>query len=124
MTVELDREDRPNTAGCLSVGTGDWASGRVDVPGSVLDEIHEMRKTLMLDATPDAPVLLLVEDVAKLLGLPATCFHLTLGSKVLRDFMSLAAEGVGSIRACARLRGRLQPVNGGFGGGCFGGGGD
>ena len=32
---EFDREDRPNTAGCLSVGTGDSASGRVDVPGSV-----------------------------------------------------------------------------------------
>ena len=32
---ELDREDMPNTAGCLSAGTGDWASGRVDVPGSV-----------------------------------------------------------------------------------------
>ena len=30
---EFHKEDRPNTAGCLSVGTGDWASGRV--PGSV-----------------------------------------------------------------------------------------
>ena len=33
---EFDREDRPNTASCLSAGTRDWASGRVDVPGSVL----------------------------------------------------------------------------------------
>ena len=41
--------------------------------------------------------------------------------------MTLAAEGVGSdsvIRACARLRGGMQPVNGGFSGGGFGGGGD
>ena len=39
------REDRPNTAGCLSVGTGDWASGRVDVPGSVpLDVPYESQQ--------------------------------------------------------------------------------
>ena len=41
--------------------------------------------------------------------------------------MSLAAEGVGSdsvIRVCARMRGRMQPVNGGFRGGGFAGGGD
>ena len=107
--VELDREDRPNTAGCLSAGTGDWTSGRVDVPSSVLlEESYDMQqhsaasvatessstpfsfqamvislggKTLMFDAIPDAPVLSLVEDVAKLLGLPATCFYLTVGSK-------------------------------------------
>ena len=148
---EFHREDRPNTAGCLSVGTGDWASGRVDVPGSVHDEIYEMRqrpdassaavsnessstpdriqamiislsgKTLMIDAIPDAPVLLLVEDVAKMLG------YLTVGSRVLRDCVSLAAEGVGSdsvIRVCARMREGMQPVNGGFGGGGFGGRGD
>ena len=43
-------------------------------------------------------------DVAKVLDLPDTCFYLTVGSKVLRDYMSLAAEGVGSgsvIRVCA-----------------------
>ena len=104
----------------------DWASGRVDVPGSVNDEIYDMRqrpdassaavsnessstpdriqamiislsgKTLMIDANPDAPVLLLLEDVAKVFGLPETCFYLTVGSRVLRDCMSLAAEGVGS----------------------------
>ena len=151
---EIHREDRPNTAGCLSAGTGDWASGRVDVPGSVDDEIHAMRhrseaseatessstpdmiqamvislsgKTLMIDADPEAPVLLLVEDVAKVLGLPETCFYLTVGSRVLRDCMSLTAEGVGSdsvVRVCARMRGGMQPVNGGFGGGGFVGGGD
>ena len=33
---EFDREDRPNTAGCLSVGTRGWASGRVDVPAVFL----------------------------------------------------------------------------------------
>ena len=131
---EFHREDKPNTAGCLSEGTGNWASGRVDVPGSVDDEIYDMRQrpdalsaavsnessstpdriqamlisltgeTLMIDAVPDAPVLLLVEDVAKLLGLPETCFFLTVGSRVLRDCMSLAAEGVGSdsvFRVCA-----------------------
>ena len=90
---------------CLSAGTGDGASGRVD--GSVLDESYEMRqrsaassvatessstpvsfqamvislggKTLMIDAIPDALVLLLVEDVARLLALPDTCFYLTVG---------------------------------------------
>ena len=80
-------------------------------------------KTLMIDATPDAPVLLLVEDVAKVLGLPDTCFYLTVGSKVLRGYMPLAAEGVGSdsvIRVCARMRGRMQRVSGGCGGGDFG----
>ena len=120
--VELDRKDRPNTASCLSAGTRDWASGRVDVPGSVLlEESYEMQqrsaassvateleysvqfpghgdlsgwKTLMIVAIPDAPVLSLVEGVAKLLGLPATCFYLTVGSKVLRDYMSLAADVV------------------------------
>ena len=80
---ELDREDRPDTAGCLSAGIGDQAPGRVDVPGSVSDEIYEMRqpvgkatessstpvrfqamvislggKKLMIDATPDALMLL------------------------------------------------------------------
>ena len=98
--VKLDREDRPNTAACLSAGTGDWASGRVDVPGSVpLDEPYEMQqrpaasstatesssapfsfqamvislggKTLMLDVNSDASVLSLVEDVAELLGFPS-----------------------------------------------------
>ena len=62
----------------------------------------------MLDVSPDTLVLSLVEDVAELLGLPATCFYLALGSRVLRASMSLAAEGVVSgsvIRACARLRG-------------------
>ena len=81
----------------------------------------------MLDVSPDTLVLSLVDDVAELLGLPATCFYLTLGSRVLRDSMSLAAEGVGSgsvIRTCARLRGGMQPVSGGFSGGSFGGGGD
>ena len=147
---EFDREDRPNTAGCLSAGSGDWASGRVDVPGSVpLPEPYESQqrsaatpvvpesssapfsfqamiislsgKTLMLDVSSDTLVLSLVEDVAELLGLPATSFYLTL------DSMSLAAEGVGSgsvTRTCARLRGGMQPVNGGFSGGGFGGGGD
>ena len=43
--VELDREDRPNTAGCVSAATGDWASGRVDVPSSVpLAEPYEMQQ--------------------------------------------------------------------------------
>ena len=94
---EFDREDRPNTAGSLSVGTWDWASGRVDVPCSVpLDVAHESQqrsaaspaapesssvpfsfqamiislggKTLMLDVSPDTLVLSLVEDVAELLG--------------------------------------------------------
>ena len=81
----------------------------------------------MIDAIPDAPVLLLVEDVAKLLGLPETCFYVTVGSRVLRDCMSLAAEGVGSdsvIRVCAGVRAGMQPVNGGFRGDGFGGGGD
>ena len=42
---ELDREDRPNTAGCLSAGSGDWGSGRVHVPGSVpLAEPCEMQQ--------------------------------------------------------------------------------
>ena len=109
---EIHREDRPNTAGCLSAGIGDWASGRVDVPGSVDHEIHAMRhhseaseaaessstpdmiqamvislsgNTLMIDADPEAPVLLLVEDVAKVLGLPESCFYLTVGSRVLRE---------------------------------------
>ena len=62
----------------------------------------------MLHVNPDTLVLSLIEDVAELLGLPATCFYLALGSKVLRDSMSLAGEGVGSgsvICACARLRG-------------------
>ena len=83
---ELDREDRPNTASCLSAGTGDWASGRVDVPGSVFVDVpHESQpqsaastvapesssapfsfqamfislggKTLMLDVSPDTLVL-------------------------------------------------------------------
>ena len=153
---ELDREDRPNTAGCLSAGTGDWASRRVDVPGSVpLDVPYESQpqsaastvapesssapfsfqamvislggKTLMLDVNPDALVLSLVDDVAELLGLPASCFYLSLESRVLRGSMTLAAEGVGSdsvIRACARLQGSMQPGNGGFSGGGFGGGGD
>ena len=134
----------------------DWASGRVDVPGSVhLDMPHESQpqsaastvapesssapfrfqamvislggKTLMLDVSPDTLVLSLVDDVAELLGLPASCFSLSLGSRVLRGSMTLAAEGVGSdsvIRACARLRGGMQPVSGGFSGGGFGGGGD
>ena len=130
--VELDREVWPNTAGCLSAGTGDWASGRVDVPGSVpLAEPCEMQRLpaassvatesssaqfsfqamvislggkTLIDATPDAPVLLLVEDVARLLGLPDTCFYLALGSRVLRDYMSL-------IRVCARMRGECnRPV--------------
>ena len=81
----------------------------------------------MLDVSSDTLVLSLVEDVAELLGLPATCFYLTLGSRVLRGSMSLAAEGVESgsvIRTCARLRGGMQPVSGGFSGGSFGGGGD
>ena len=124
----------------------------MDVPGSVDDEIYDMRqrpdalsaavsnessstpdriqamvislsgKTLMIDANPEAPVLLLVEDVAKVLGLPETCFYLTVGSRVLRDCMSLAADSV--VRVCARMRGRMQPVNGGFRGDGFGGGGD
>ena len=151
---EIHREDRPNTAGCLSAGIGDWASGRVDVPGSVDHELRAMRhrseaseaaessstpdmiqamvislsgKTVMIDADPEAPVLLLVEDVAKVLGLPRSCFYLTVGSRVLREGMSLSAEGVGSnsvVRVCARMRGGMQPVNGGFGGGGFVGGGD
>ena len=77
----------------------------------------------MLDVSPDTLVLSLVEDVAELLGLPAACFFLSLGSRVLRGSMTLAAEGEGSdsvIRACARLRGGEQPVNGGFSGGGFG----
>ena len=41
-------------------------------------------------------VLSLVEDVAEFLSLPGSCFYLALGSRVLRDSMSLAAEGVGS----------------------------
>ena len=57
--------------------------------------------TLMIDATPDAPVLLLVEDVARLLGLPDTCFYLALVSRVLRDYMS-------RIRVCARMRGECN----------------
>ena len=145
---EVDREDRPNTAGCLSAGTGDWASGRVDVPGSVhLDMPHESQpqsaastvapesssapfrfqamvislggQTLMLDVSLETLVLSLVDDVAELLGPPASCFYLSLGSRV--------AEGAGSdsvIRACARLRGSMQPDNGGFSVGGFGGGGD
>ena len=81
----------------------------------------------MIDVSPDTLALSLVEDVAQLLGLTTTCFYLALGSRVLRDSVSLVAEGVGSdsvIRACARLRGRMQPVNGGFRSGGFGGGGD
>ena len=67
---------------------------------STLDRIQAMLisltgKTFMIDAILDAPVLFLVEYVAKLLGLPETCFYLTVGSRVLRDCMSLAAEGVG-----------------------------
>ena len=65
----------------------------------------------MIDAISDALVLSLVEDVAKLLGLPATCFYLTVGSKVLRDYMSLAAEGVGSdsvIRVCEECEGECN----------------
>ena len=122
---EIHREDRPNTAGCLSAGTGDWASGRVDVPGSVDDEIYDMRqrpdafsaavsnessstpdriqvmlisltgKTFMIDAILDAPVLFLVENVAKLLGLPETCFYLTVGSRVLRDCYVSCCGGCG-----------------------------
>ena len=154
LDAELDRDDRPYTAACLSAGTGDWPSGRVDVPGIVPDEILQMRqrseassvakatessstpvrfqamvislggKTLMTDATPDAPVLLLIEDVARLLGLSESCFYLTVGSKVLRDTMSLATERVGAdsvIRVCARVRRGMQPANGSFGGGGFGG---
>ena len=107
----------------MSAGTGNWASGRVDVTSSVLDQFYVRRqrsaaslvvteswstpfsfqamvislggKTLMIDAIPDAPILFLVEDVAMLLGLPVTCFFLTVGSKVLRDYMSLATEGDG-----------------------------
>ena len=81
----------------------------------------------MLDVSPDTLVLSLVDDVAQMLGLPASCFYLSLGSRVLRGSMTLAAEGVGSdsvIRASARLRGFMQPVSGGFSGGGFGGGGD
>ena len=51
---EFHREDRPNTAGCVSVGTGDWASGRVDVPGSVpLDVTCEAQQQSA--ASPVAP---------------------------------------------------------------------
>ena len=49
------------------------------------------------------------KHVVNVLGLPETCFYLTVGSRVLRDCMSLAAEGVGSnsvVRVCARMRGR------------------
>ena len=71
----------------------------------------------MIDANRDVLDVLLIEDVARLLSLPGTCFHLTVGSKVLRDTMSLATEGVGAgsvTRVCARVRGRMQPANGGL----------
>ena len=42
---EFDREDRPNTPGCLSAGSGDWASGRVDVRTAVFLLLSPMSRS-------------------------------------------------------------------------------
>ena len=122
MTRFHDKRQRPDA---LSAAVSNESSSTPDRIQAMV--ISLSGKTLMINANPEAPVLLLVEDVAKVLGLPETCFYLTVGSRVLRDCMSLAAEGVGSdsvVRVCARMRGGMQTVSGGFRGDGFGGGGD